>query len=122
MRGDERMYNNGMFWFTLICLLLLTAVFIYQMKIRLYGGTSVFHKIWCLIRGAYYKVTSVAGFGITKLQSKNSREPEEELLNYPLAGGASQGHWGRKHRYAEGSRESTRAERRERQYKMKILR
>lgn len=114
------MYNNGMFWVTLICLILMTAVFIYQMKIRLYGGTSVFHKIWCLIRGTYYRITGTAGFGITKLQSKSSREPEEQLLRYPLGGSNPLGNRGAT--CAEADREDTRGERRRKAYRLKILR
>ena len=116
------MYNSGMFWFTLICLILLTAVFIYQMKLRLYGGTSVFHKLWCLIRGAYYKITSVAGYGITKLQSKSSREPEEEFLKCPMEGELSGKRRNAQQCHSEKMRADSKGEYQHKQYKMKVLR
>ena len=77
------MYENIAFWTMLICFILLTAVFFYELRIRVAGSHGEMHSWSYLIGRICFCFTSVVGFAIGRLEKGNRQEKKASLPDIP---------------------------------------
>lgn len=115
------MYENIAFWTMLICFILLTAVFFYELRIRVAGSHGEMHSWSYLIGRICFRFTSVVGFAIGRLEKGNRQEKEGEFARYPMRGEALAGAGKRELHSAGFSGKISREEHRRKQFRLKIL-